>query len=104
MIFLHKIKRGGADRSFGIEVARLAGLPEALLGRARALLTALESSGSPELREIDAASSAQERTPEQKQAVDTEKVLRTLRNIDVNVLTPIEAISILSDIVSRVQR
>ncbi|MDP2872968.1 MAG: DNA mismatch repair protein MutS [Bacillota bacterium] len=43
IVFAHKIRRGGADRSYGIEVARLAGLPPGVLGRARALLAEIES-------------------------------------------------------------
>ena len=43
MIFLHKIAPGNADKSYGIHVARLAGVPEAVLKRAEAVLTTLES-------------------------------------------------------------
>ncbi len=42
MTFLHSIRPGGADRSYGIEVARLAGLPASLLSRAREILSELE--------------------------------------------------------------
>ncbi len=44
VIFLHEVGPGAADRSYGIQVARLAGLPEAVVARARAVLTQLESS------------------------------------------------------------
>ena len=43
ILFLRRIVRGGADRSFGIQVARLAGLPEAVLARARQILADLET-------------------------------------------------------------
>ena len=43
VIFLHEVKPGAADRSYGVQVARLAGLPEAVITRARAVLDALES-------------------------------------------------------------
>ncbi|MBF8251342.1 MAG: mutS, partial [Deltaproteobacteria bacterium] len=54
VIFLHKIVPGGADRSYGIHVARLAGLPQEVLGRAREILLNLEkgefsSEGMPKL-------------------------------------------------------
>ena len=42
IVFLHKVKRGAADRSYGIQVAKLAGLPEKLIARAREVLTVLE--------------------------------------------------------------
>ena len=42
IVFLHKVKRGAADRSYGIQVAKLAGLPEKLISRAREVLTVLE--------------------------------------------------------------
>jgi DNA mismatch repair protein MutS len=42
IVFLHKVKSGAADRSYGIQVAKLAGLPEAVIGRAREVLEVLE--------------------------------------------------------------
>src|SRR4029434_6801497 len=44
ILFLHKLQPGGADRSYGIEVGRLAGLPPAVVARARAVLRLLERS------------------------------------------------------------
>jgi DNA mismatch repair protein MutS len=43
ILFLHRLERGGADRSYGIEVGRLAGLPKPVLGRAREILKRLEA-------------------------------------------------------------
>ena len=43
LIFLHEVRKGAADRSYGVQVARLAGLPEAVIERAKAVLEALES-------------------------------------------------------------
>ncbi len=42
MIFLHEVRKGAADRSYGVQVARLAGLPAAVIERARVVLEALE--------------------------------------------------------------
>ena len=100
IIFLHKIKRGGTDRSFGIEVARLAGLPEELLTRAKALLTGLEQQTGVSLDKIE--------TPEEPVTAETknlegEKLIQLLRNIDVNALTPLEALTVLNDLVQKVQ-
>jgi DNA mismatch repair protein MutS len=46
VLFLHRLQPGGADRSYGIEVGRLAGLPPAVLARARAVLGLLERKGA----------------------------------------------------------
>jgi DNA mismatch repair protein MutS len=43
VIFLHEVREGAADRSYGVQVAKLAGLPEAVVARARAVLSALEA-------------------------------------------------------------
>ena len=42
MVFLHEVRKGAADRSYGVQVAKLAGLPEAVVARARVVLDALE--------------------------------------------------------------
>lgn len=47
IVFLRKIIRGGADQSYGIEVAKLAGLPDEVLKRAREILNSLEKSSEP---------------------------------------------------------
>ena len=46
IVFLHKVKPGAADRSYGIQVAKLAGLPDQVVGRAREVLTLLEKTES----------------------------------------------------------
>ncbi|MCK9912934.1 hypothetical protein MXD81_27515, partial [Microbacteriaceae bacterium K1510] len=46
IVFLHKVKPGAADRSYGIQVAKLAGLPAAVVGRAREVLALLEKTES----------------------------------------------------------
>src|SRR5262249_34715282 len=45
VVFLHRLTRGAASRSYGVAVAKLAGLPESVLARARAILTTLEAGG-----------------------------------------------------------
>jgi len=45
IVFLHKVQPGGTDRSYGIQVARLAGLPRAVIARSKALLAELEEAG-----------------------------------------------------------
>lgn len=80
VVFLHKISPGPADRSFGIHVAKLAGLPEACLRRAREILAELE--GESKSRAAEPELPLFEENP----------VLHELRLLDVNGLTPVEAL------------
>jgi DNA mismatch repair protein MutS len=70
VVFLRKLSPGGASRSFGVEVAKLAGLPSAVVDRARAILKTLEADGDVGVRSADAphpvapASAAAEGTPQ----------------------------------------
>jgi len=93
VIFLRKIVRGGADDSYGIEVAHLAGLPQSVIDRSREVLKSLESG-----REVSVKKSAAKAVQsEQLMFIDpaTEKIRQKLEHLDVNTLTPIEALTIL---------
>ena len=92
IIFLRKIIKGAADKSYGIQVARLAGLPPAVLTRATAILQQLEEEnhlrGPINLTEqlsFDELRKAVQPTTESP-------ILSELRNLDVDTLTPIEAL------------
>ncbi len=96
VIFLHRMERGGTDRSFGIQVAALAGLPAAVLNRAREVLARLEAA------EVSGASVGQvileqNKKPERKQmdmaSVRREELLQELRGLDVTAITPMEAMN-----------
>ncbi len=87
VVFLHKITPGGADRSYGIHVAQLAGLPRPLIQRANEILQELEQSAGKAVR-LDPV------TPQQMALFpETNPLLEELRALDVNSLTPIEAIN-----------
>ncbi len=91
IVFLRKIVRGGADKSFGIQVARLAGLPDAVLVRAKEILEKLESADIAAKHEP-----AKIETSVQPSLLDEsreESALRILRDMDVNHLTPLEALN-----------
>ena len=95
--FLHRIVRGGADRSYGIEVARLAGINPSVVSRAKEILKELES-GNPSKdtpQKPDYRISRDE--PSQISFTDTvsNEITEELKRIDVNSLTPIEALGIL---------
>jgi DNA mismatch repair protein MutS len=89
IIFLHKVRAGGTDRSYGIQVARLAGLPASVIARARTLLGELEAAGQ---------RSADVRDAEQLGlfAAPPDPVIAELKRLDVTHLTPIEALNLLA--------
>jgi DNA mismatch repair protein MutS len=104
VLFLHRLKPGGASRSYGIEVGRLAGLPMSVLARARQVLATLEAD-QPARRSTPTAT----RDSEQGElflpaAVEAHPLVAALRAIDVNALTPIEAIARLSDLSDQARR
>lgn len=90
--FLRRIVPGGADRSYGLHVARLAGLPESLLKRADVILAELESQGTPTVTMTP--TTPQNATPA-ADSLFTSPVVDKLLSVDVSSMTPIEAISFL---------
>ena len=106
IIFIRKVERGSADQSYGIQVARLAGVPQAVIKRAKAILANLEQHElSPqgltaESKKSLARNSSQLDIFDAIFEKDDEKneILEEIRNIDVNNLTPMEAINKLSQL------
>ena len=96
VVFLHRIAEGAADRSYGIHVARLAGLPERVLARATEVLHELESERTVEHLE-PARNTGRARRPATPQmplfAAETHPVVRALRALDLETLTPLEALN-----------
>lgn len=105
IIFLRKVEVGAADRSYGIEVAKLAGLPHEVIERAREVLQEHENAEqrlSDQLTDdqIDPSPPAQLTifTPLSHQVVDR------LREIDLNRLTPLEALNLLAELKKQIER
>ena len=95
IIFLRKIVPGGADRSYGIEVAKLAGLPDSVLKRARAILEELESqSGRP-------APAAPPEDQLSLSAMAESEAADTIRRTQVDSLSPLEALNLLYELKRR---
>ena len=95
IIFLRKIIPGGADRSYGIEVAKLAGLPDSVLKRARAILEELESqSGRP-------APAAAPDDQLSLAAMAESETADIIRRTQVDSLSPLEALNLLYDLKKR---
>ncbi len=101
VIFLHKIARGGTSKSFGIEVASLAGVPQNVCDRAKEIVTMLENSNiSMNLSAITSTSENNER-----ENMNTAKEIASiLRDIDMNKTSPIEAFDILNSLVKKVKK
>jgi DNA mismatch repair protein MutS len=102
ILFLHKLMPGGADRSYGIEVGRLAGLPQPVITRARALLQLLEGEQLAVSLGRNGKSAAPAPAKEQLALFAPEApphaVVRRLRTIDANTMTPLEALALLAQL------
>ena len=90
MIFLRKIVPGAADDSYGVEVAKLAGLPDKLIARARAVLKELES-GAPKAPVVRKEASDQVSLMD----LQADEIREKLAAVNVETLTPIEAMNVL---------
>lgn len=105
VVFLRKIQRGGANRSFGIEVASLAGVPKDVTDRAKGILKVLEKNdvakkSAISLSEIAAAETSDrnitaEEPIEERKLSEVEEILS---ETDVNTLSPMQALLLLSDL------
>ena len=96
IVFLRRLVAGGADRSYGVEVARLAGLPSTVVARAREILRELEATAAPEPR----IPAPRTRSIPQLALFEAEPhpaVVR-LRGVDVNQLTPMQALALLAEL------
>jgi DNA mismatch repair protein MutS len=105
VVFLHRLARGAASRSYGVAVAKLAGLPEPVLARARALLATLESGGhAPSTSAKRAAASTDQlplfSAPDGASPAERD-VLSTLRALEVDRVTGLEALQLLARLKSK---
>ena len=94
IVFLRKIMRGGANRSFGIEVAALAGVPAPVTNRAKQILKAIESGDAVMKKPEDDAS---------RDVRETSEAERILKELDMNNMSPMQAFMVLSDLVEKVK-
>ena len=97
IIFLHKVRPGGTDRSYGIQVARLAGLPPSVIERAKTILAELLSEGAELSVALDPAVPASAPTQLALFPAAPEPILRELAQLDVGSLTPLQALNLLAD-------
>jgi len=104
--FLRRIVRGPADDSYGIEVAKLAGIPDSVVARAKEILRSLDEEGAVTLH------GTKERFAEPSEDLGGQmsllqmaenSVMERLRTIDINTLTPIEALQTLYELAKEAQ-
>ena len=93
IVWTHQVLPGGTDRSYGIHVARMAGVPTVVLGRATEILSELESKQEAP-KAIPASTQRLQMTLFE---FEEPEVVRALRKLDVNALTPLEALKMLDE-------
>ena len=114
VLFLHRLQPGGADRSYGIEVGKLAGLPEGVIARARDVLRLLEGEAERMVPTLASGAAAGPRLSRRTgaPAAPTDQlglfasatphpVVERLRKTDVNSLTPLAALQLLAELAER---
>ena len=97
IVFLHKIARGSANRSFGIEVAKLAGLPQEIITRAKETLVEREKEGNKNIT-----------NNKQEQKIDTNanvaEIVNVLKEMDMDNVSPLMAFGTLQNLVDKVKK
>ena len=93
--FLRRIVKGAADGSYGIEVAKLAGVPDKVVERAKLILGELEAGSAGTPSPMASVSAAQDEIQLSFTSGESDAIIQKLKDTDVNTLTPIEAMSLL---------
>jgi DNA mismatch repair protein MutS len=99
IIFLHKVRPGGTDRSYGIQVARLAGLPDPVIQRARQFLSELEARGN----DLALKTPVADAPTQLGLFAQPDPVLAELAQLDLEGLTPLQALNLLAQWQGRVK-
>lgn len=92
IVFLRKVVRGSANKSFGIEVASLAGIPKNVTTRAKQILSQLAK------KDMVTESISEEEPEEENFDLTSEKIIKAIKTIDVNNLTPLQAMKFICDL------
>jgi DNA mismatch repair protein MutS len=112
MIFLRKIERGGADQSYGIQVARLAGVPNKVIKRAKQILANLEEHElSPQGLTQKIKKQLSQQSPQMdifeamfEQSEESNEIVEEIRNADIDNMTPRDAMQFLIDLQERIDK
>ncbi len=111
MIFLRKVERGGADQSYGIQVARLAGIPKSVISRAKKILKNLEES---ELSPQGLSNKMKKENDKYsfqldifdsvfEQNDDYQNVIDQIKDADINTMTPLDALNLISSLKKEIE-
>jgi DNA mismatch repair protein MutS len=101
IVFLKRVETGSADKSYGIEVARMAGLPPSVIARAREVLERHEQAEHQLSERLTPGSAVSGEPAPQQQALFTpldRSVLESLRDADLDNLKPIDALNLLAEL------
>jgi DNA mismatch repair protein MutS len=109
IVFLRKIVEGGTNRSYGIQVARLAGLPQKVIDRAKEILSNLEKSeldamGMPKIATTKMVISKPHTPSQLSLFVQPDPIRSELKKLKIDRLTPLEAINILDELKKKVEK
>jgi DNA mismatch repair protein MutS len=103
IVFLHKVVEGGTDKSYGVHVAALAGVPEEVVNRARQLLSLLEKQNKVEIGEGDGETVEEVQTSLEPLTVE-DPIIEQIRHLDLERITPIDALLRLKEIKDEIRR
>src|SRR5688572_25724770 len=98
VVFLRKIVAGGADRSYGIHVAKLAGLPPTVIARAQQVLAQLEQPDTT----IESTTLSSQETPSHTSLPQPHPIIEEVKQIDLFSMTPLDALNRLADLQRRI--
>jgi len=107
VVFLHRIEPGRTDKSYGVHVARLAGIPRKVLRRSEEILAELENNFARETHRPQIGGRLAEAHPAEPTLFDNlpeDPLLEKLRGLDLNILTPMQAINLLNDIKTELEQ
>lgn len=102
--FLRRIVRGAADGSYGIEVAKLAGIPNSVVTRARQILLELEQQNpdrASSMRNISVSEEEEGSLQLSLEGTIDDEIIDTIKNLDINTITPLEALTTLHDLIKK---
>ena len=100
IVFLHKIARGSANRSFGIEVAKLAGLPVELITRAKEILKVVEEQNSNKT----IANNEDNKVNNFDTNANVAEIVNVLKEMDMDTISPLMAFGTLQNLVDKVKK
>ena len=100
VIFLRKVVRGKSDRSYGIYVAKLAGIPENVIKRSNEILEMLEEEGKITFRKLE----SKKETAYQMELFDKRShIISMIKSIDINSMTPVESLNFLNKLIKEIE-